>query len=71
VSLLNGHQLQNGGKRLGFLNPWLYQNADALNDVTLGNNGGVVPGSGFPATKGWDATSGLGTPDFEMLSQRL
>jgi len=72
IAKLNSIRLAKpGGKPLGFLNPWLYQNADAFNDVTMGNNGGANPGSGFPATKGWDAATGLGTPNFEVLSQRL
>merc|ERR1712039_331050 len=35
VAKLNSLRLAKGGQPLGFLNPWLYQNADALNDVTL------------------------------------
>ena len=57
---------------MGFLNPFIYKNAHLFNDVTTGNNGGR-PGEkwGFPATKGWDATTGVGTPNFEKLAQAV
>ncbi len=71
VSLLNEHQLQNGKKPLGFLNPWLYANADAFKDVTLGTNAigrGTGPIKyGFNCTQGWDPATGLGTPLFKKL----
>ena len=38
VSLLNEARLNKGGKPLGFLNPFLYQNAAAFTDVTEGTN---------------------------------
>jgi hypothetical protein len=50
------------GRRIGFLNPILYGPARGdLRDVTIGDNGydGV---SGFAASAGYDAASGLGTP---------
>ena len=39
---------------MGFMNPFLYANPDALNDVTTGINGGKAAGGkyGFPAVKG-------------------
>ena len=54
-------------------NPFIYQNGDAFNDVTLGSNPGVG-GSidlGFPAVKGWDAATGWGTPDAAELLKRI
>ena len=47
------------GKPLGFLNPTLYQNvgAGAFHDITSGNNGAYAAGAG------WDACTGLGSPD--------
>jgi kumamolisin len=41
----------------GFINPTLYQNPEALRDITLGNNGA------FAAQAGWDACTGLGSPN--------
>jgi len=64
--LLNDHRLSNNKSPLGFLNPFIYQNAAAFNDVTSGkNNAGL--GNGFTAVKGWDAATGNGTPDYAKL----
>jgi len=69
VAKLNEIRLQKGSPALGFLNPFLYQNPGAFNDVTTGRNSGTGRiRSGFPAAVGWDAATGLGTPDFEKLS---
>lgn len=67
---LNGVRLSAGKAALGFLNPFIYQNPSGFQDVTLGtnNNGGS---NGFKAIKGWDAATGLGTPDFEALSKAV
>jgi kumamolisin len=62
---------QKMGKSVGFLNPFLYQNyqslqqAKALRDVTTGNNGSYTAGPG------WDACTGLGTPDGTLLLDAL
>lgn len=61
IALLN----QKLGKRLGFVNPALYANAAALHDITMGNNGA------YSAGRGWDATTGLGSPDGEKLAAAL
>jgi kumamolisin len=50
------------GKNLGFVNPKLYQHAAAFTDVTAGDNGIADTVKGYPATHGWDACTGLGTP---------
>jgi kumamolisin len=52
---------QINGKPAGFVNPALYANPQALRDVTQGNNGA------YAATAGWDACTGLGTPDGPVL----
>ena len=39
---------------LGFLNPLLYQYADALTDVTSGTQTGCPIPAGFSAVVGWD-----------------
>jgi tripeptidyl-peptidase-1 len=47
---------------VGFLNPWLYAYGHQFfTDVTNGSSQGCNT-SGFPATTGWDAVSGWGTP---------
>jgi kumamolisin len=45
------------GKPAGYVNPTLYQNQTAFNDITQGNNGD------FAAAKGWDACTGMGSPN--------
>ncbi len=61
VALLNA-QL---GKPLGFLNTALYADASALRDITSGNNGAYKAGAG------WDACTGLGTPNGAPLLTAL
>jgi tripeptidyl-peptidase-1 len=76
VSLLNDYRLSNGKTPLGFLNPLLYQMAAAqpstFNDVTEGDNR-CTEGScckyGFDAGPGWDAVTGLGTPNYANMLQ--
>ena len=56
------------GTPVGFLNPLLYGSlagASRMHDVTTGNNGAYKAGSG------WDACTGLGTPDGEKLLEAL
>jgi len=70
ISLLNEECLSasGGSKTLGFVNPLLYQNADAFNDITKGSNAiGQNSKSGWKCTEGWDAVTGLGTPQFAKL----
>jgi kumamolisin len=50
---------------VGFLNPILYANEGALNDIENGNN------NGFSAAAGWDACTGLGSPDGQVLASVL
>jgi len=77
MSLLNDQLLNEGKPTLGFLNPWIYQtaaaNPKAFFDVTVGDNinsGCCSSGkeSGFECAKGWDPVTGVGTPNFAVLS---
>jgi kumamolisin len=55
-------------KPIGFLNPLIYsQSVDTsgFHDITKGNNGS------FNAAKGWDACTGLGSPDGTQLLAAL
>ena len=62
VTLVNDALTAEGKPPLGFLNPWLYEHAsEAFTDITKGSNRGCNT-TGFPATEGWDAATGLGTP---------
>jgi len=69
---LNGLRLAAGKPAMGFLNPFIYANPSGFQDVTKGRtNYSLIPNNGsygFQATKGWDAATGFGTPDFAALS---
>ncbi|EPE04162.1 tripeptidyl-peptidase [Ophiostoma piceae UAMH 11346] len=73
VALLNAARRSQGKPTLGFLNPWLYSNAAALNDITIGSGNGCFNTKYFSkavswnATTGWDPVTGLGTPNFPAL----
>ncbi|KAK7035950.1 subtilisin-like protein, partial [Favolaschia claudopus] len=66
VGLLNDELLNAGKPVLGFLNPWLYANPQAFNDITAGSNPGCGT-NGFPAKAGWDPVTGLGSPNYPKL----
>ena len=68
--------LQLTGQPLGFINPLLYQmqadNAALFNDITTGNNnctqgGAPCPSGGWTAAPGWDAVTGLGSPNIGSM----
>jgi kumamolisin len=55
-------------KKAGFFIPLLYANAKvaATNDIAIGNNS-VFGVTGFSAKRGWDACTGLGSPNGAKL----
>jgi kumamolisin len=62
---------QSLGHRAGFINPILYANPSAFNDITKGNNR-VQPGNvGYDAGTGWDACTGLGSPNGQKVLTAL
>lgn len=67
IALMN----QQLGRHLGYLDPSLYslpgypRNPGPLHDITGGSNGA------YRAGPGWDACTGLGTPDGQRLAQAL
>jgi kumamolisin len=69
VALLN----QANGKSVGFLNPFLYANADKglFTDVVKGDNGIRNTVNGYAAGPGWDACTGLGTPRGQAILNAL
>jgi kumamolisin len=69
VVLLN----QAKGKNVGFLNPFLYGNVahGVVNDVTVGTNAITNTVKGYQAAAGWDACTGLGTPDGTAILNNL
>ncbi|KAJ3553439.1 hypothetical protein NM688_g3616 [Phlebia brevispora] len=66
IALINAERLAAHKNPLGFLNPFLYQNPGAFEDIVQGSNPGCNT-QGFPATPGWDPVTGLGTPNFNAL----
>jgi len=82
VSLLNEIRAENNMPPMGFINPLLYEiarrNPAAFNDVVVGRNrcsvyvfpDGTTPiccPDAYIAEIGWDAVSGLGSPNFPIL----
>ncbi|KAK7036252.1 family S53 protease-like protein [Favolaschia claudopus] len=70
ISLINDQLLAAGKPVLGFLNPFLYANPSAFNDIIIGHNSGFecpASSAAFDAAPGWDPLSGLGTPNFPDL----
>ena len=53
------------GSPVGFINPTLYATPAALRDITQGNNGD------FAAGPGWDACTGLGSPNGGQIATLL
>jgi subtilase family serine protease len=67
---------QYAGRRLGFVNPAIYQIArspsyhQAFHDITTGNNTVQFPPktiTGYQARPGWDPVTGWGSPDAQVL----
>jgi hypothetical protein len=83
LALVNDARLRAGQPPVGFVNPWLYMNPSALNDIvdggSLGCSGtdlqsnvnitgaGIIPYASWNATVGWDPVTGLGTPNFQAM----
>jgi subtilase family serine protease len=67
---------QYAGRHLGFINPAIYQIArssryhQAFHDITRGNNSVQFPPAtitGYQAAPGWDAVTGWGSPNAQLL----
>jgi len=81
VTLWNDLRLAYNYPSLGFINPFLYSIAkstpEAFHDITTGDNACGVGDSienilcctySFHAQPGWDATTGLGSPNFDVIA---
>ncbi|KAF2862115.1 tripeptidyl peptidase-like protein [Piedraia hortae CBS 480.64] len=67
LTLVNDALIAAGKPPLGFINPMLYKSTyKTFTDVTIGSSFGCGT-DGFPATTGWDAVTGFGTPNFKKL----
>jgi kumamolisin len=53
------------GKSMGYVNPTLYKHQASFNDITQGNNGD------YAAAAGWDACSGMGSPNGTKIATAL
>ncbi len=86
TALINQYLAANNKPRLGFANPTLYNvfrtSTTAFYDVTGGDNcyddaclrNDGIPGDGtglYPATAGYDMTTGIGVANFGFLAQRI
>jgi len=77
VAVINDLLVDSGKPTVGFINPALYASAETSSadflgfDVVTGNNKASGCDAGFPATEGWDAVTGLGTPLFQSLKSVL
>jgi tripeptidyl-peptidase-1 len=62
IALVNDARMAAGKPALGFLNPWIYKRGHrGFTDITSGSAVGC-DSKGFPASEGWDAVTGFGTP---------
>jgi subtilase family serine protease len=72
---VNESSLGNGGKRMGFANPFLYHEATAdpamFHDVTTGSNNLVSTVQKYHAAVGYDMASGWGSIDVNRMATDL
>jgi len=78
-SALTAVACQDAGHNLGYINPQLYENRatlysmGAFHDITTGDNtfptGYTMPG--YEATRGWDAPTGIGSPNAAILVPQI
>jgi len=78
ITILNNVRLSAGKSPIGFANPFLYQTyastPSAFNDITVGNNKcteEICCLFGYEAAPGWDAVTGLGTPNVAKLIEAV
>lgn len=72
ISVINAQRAKANKGKLGFLNPLLYANPTAMNEISHGwNNCTAVPAfccsEGFTSAAGWDPLVGLGSPSYARL----
>ncbi len=71
IALINQRRSASGKAAVGFLHPVLYANPAVFRDITDGNND--IDGSlkKYASGQGWDACTGLGSPDAAKLLKLL
>jgi len=67
LAIINMHLIEAGKPTIGFAHPALYANPDVLHDITQGNNKQCSLNEGFECEVGWDAVTGLGTPNYPAM----
>ncbi|KAJ7264075.1 peptidase S8/S53 domain-containing protein [Mycena haematopus] len=72
ITLVNDARLAAGKSPVGFINPAIYSPhfAGAFNDIVDGTSQGCKGCGGFQAVPGWDAASGVGTPNLGVLVEK-
>jgi kumamolisin len=65
IALINQQNAAAGAPQAGFVNPTLYATPGAFHDIVSGNNGS------FSAGPGWDACTGLGSPNGTAVAAAL
>jgi len=77
ATLVNSRLAEQGKPTIGFINPTLYANGGAFNDIVTGDNkcsaggpdGATCCSEGFNAVEGWDAATGWGSVKFAEFAQ--
>jgi len=59
------------GKRISFANTLFYSNPNCFTEIVLGDNRQISSASGYTTTIGWDAATGLGSPNGKQIYQLL
>jgi kumamolisin len=73
IALINQSLTEKGGNPVGFLNPLIYgpPGSGAFNDVVEGNNDIDASLKKYSAKRGWDACTGIGSPNGTELMRIL
>lgn len=75
IAQLNNVRIAANKPPLGYLNPWIYQQAgpaNCFNDVNDGSQNNCNAGTtGFSALDGWDPATGWGTPNYSCLVNNM
>ena len=71
LALVNQRLTSLGKKHAGLAQPTLYKSPSAFHDISIGNNdiGGKL--HKYKSAKGWDACTGMGTPDGTLVMKAL
>src|SRR5438477_4315724 len=71
IACINQRLISQGKKPAGFINPFLYNSPRLFHDIVQGDNDIDGTLHKYAAHAGWDACTGLGSPDGTRLMQAL